>query len=61
MFEILVGANALQGSTPPKFAGGETEDRYYRSHEPRRLRSRGLAPLAALVGLAAVVIGLVPH
>lgn len=61
MFEILVGANALQRQTPPNFADGDTEDRYYRSHEPRRRRSRGLAPLAALVGLAAIVIGLVPH
>jgi hypothetical protein len=61
MFEILVGANALQGPPPRKFADGETEDRYYRSHEPPRRRSRGLAPLVALVGLAAIVIGLVPH
>lgn len=61
MFETLVGANALQRPTAPKFADGDAEDRYYRSHEPRRLRLSVLAPLAAFVGLMVIVFDVVPR
>lgn len=41
MFETLVGANAMQRPTPPRLADDDAEDRYYRSHEPFRLRLGG--------------------
>jgi hypothetical protein len=61
MFETLVGANALQRPTPPRLADGDAEDRYYRSHEPRRLRLSGLAPLSAFIGLVVIALGVVPR
>jgi hypothetical protein len=61
MFEMLVGANALQRPTPPSFADGDAEDRYYRSHEPRRLRLSMLAPLSAFIGLVVIALSVVPH
>jgi hypothetical protein len=56
MFETLVGANALQRPTAPNFADHDVEDRYYRSHQPRRLRLPVLAPLSALVALMVVIV-----
>jgi len=60
MYETLVGTNALQGPTSQRLSDGDAEDRYYRSHAPRRLRLSILAPMSAFIRLA-VALGVVPH
>jgi hypothetical protein len=60
MFETLVGIHALQEPARPDLADGDAEDRYYRSHDPRRLRLPWLAPLSALIGLVVIAVGVGP-
>jgi hypothetical protein len=40
----------------PQFAKADVENRYYQSHAPRRRRLIPLVPIAAVVGIVALIL-----
>ena len=52
----LVAAHWQQRPKAPQFAKAEVENHYYQSHEPRHRRFLPLVPLAAFVGVLALVL-----
>ena len=60
MLDALLVANAMQRPATPRFTDIDAEDRYYRSHDPSR-RLLPLIPLAAIVGVLALVVDFAPR
>lgn len=56
MLDALAAANLPHRSARPRSFDPRAEDRYYRSHQPRRWGAFPILPLVAILGLIAVIL-----